>query len=112
MKAIDKTDYVSLTSYTRRFTSDDDAVIEAYLNTVGALNAVTLWERKIENESFKESAIASFISRIRCGGEITLDEFLSTTNTSAIERDEDSIWACPDVFNDYVAYLTENSVNT
>lgn len=107
----DYDEYYSLKSYADRFVSDSDDVIKVYFSRPSTLNLITFWESKNENDMFISSLMESYHERAMNGEEFDVDELISTLNLLSVFNEKGDIRAHIDIYNDFVAYLTENGIN-
>ena len=107
----DYDEYYSLKSYADRFVSDSDEVIKVYFSRPSTLNLITLWEMKNGNEMFISALMENYHERAMDGEEFDVDELISTMNLLSVFNEKGDIRAHIDIYNDFVAYLTENGIN-
>lgn len=107
----DYDEYYSLKSYADRFVSDSDDVIKVYLSRPTTLNLITLWELRNGNDMFIASLMERYHERAMTGEEFDVGELISALNLLSVFIEEGDIRAHIDIYNDFVAYLTENGIN-
>ena len=107
----DYDEYYSLKSYADRFVSDSDEVIKVYFSRPSTLNLITLCEMKNGNEMFISALMENYHERAMDGEEFDVDELISTMNLLSVFNEKGDIRAHIDIYNDFVAYLTENGIN-
>lgn len=108
---IDYDEYYSLKSYAERFVSDAEDVINIYFSRPTTLNLITLWEKR-NNEAFLLPVAEEYHKRALAGFEFSLSELISRLNLKSVFIDNGDVMAHIDIYNDFVAFLTENGVNT
>ena len=107
----DYDEYYSLKSYTDRFVSDSDEVLKVYFSRPSTLNLITFWEMKNGNDTFISSLMEKYHKRALDGDEFDVDELISNLNLLSVFNEKGDIRAHIDIYNDFVAYLTENGIN-
>lgn len=107
----DYDEYYSLKSYADRFVSDSDEVLKVYFSRPSTLNLITFWEIKNENDMFISSLMEKYHKRALDGEEFDVDELISTLNLLSVFNEKGDVRAHIDIYNDFVAYLTENGIN-
>ncbi len=107
----DYDEYYSLKSYADRFVSDSDEVLKVYFSRPSTLNLITFWEMKNGNDTFISSLMEKYHKRALDGDEFDVDELISNLNLLSVFNEKGDIRAHIDIYNDFVAYLTENGIN-
>ena len=107
----DYDEYYSLKSYADRFVSDSDEVLKVYFSRPSTLNLITFWEMKNGNDTFISSLMEKYHKRALDGEEFDIDELISTLNLLSVFNEKGDVRAHIDIYNDFVAYLTENGIN-
>ena len=107
----DYDDYYSLTAYARRFVRDPMRQIEFWLSQRSTVAAITDWERRNGNESFRESSVDYLFQKADRDEIITVPDLIALTSCQGLALDGDEVIADIDLYNDFVAYLTAKGIN-
>ena len=109
----DYDDYYSLVSYASRFVSDPEDVVRAYFERISSINRLILWEKDHGNTAFKESLLQEAAEHVLENGTPDCDmlEILKLSNAFGVLVDGSDKSADISIYNDFVAYLTENGIN-
>lgn len=110
----DYDDYYSLLSYASRFVSDPEDVVRAYFERSSSINNLMLWELSHENEAFRKSLLEEALKKIAEEGDAECDmlELIKLSNAAGVLFEDGDISADIAIYNDFVAYLTENGINS
>lgn len=87
--------------------------MRAYFERISSINSLILWEKAHGNTAFKESLLKQAAERVLENGTPGCDmlELLRISNAVGVLVDGSDISADISVYNDFVAYLTENGIN-
>ena len=88
--------------------------MRAYFERSSSINNLMLWEILHENEAFRKSLFEDVLKKIDAEEEIGCDmlELIRLGNASGVLFADGDISADIAIYNDFVAYLTENGINS
>ena len=107
----DYDDYYSLTAYAGRFVKEPMRQIEYWLSQRSTVAAITAWERRNGNESFRESSVEYLFGKADRDEIITVPDFIALTSCQGLALNGGDVIADIDIYNDFVAYLTVKGIN-
>ncbi len=110
----DYDNYYSLLSYASRFVSDPEDVVRSYFERSSSINNLVLWELSHENGAFKKSLLEEALKKMDEESVAGYDmlELIRLSNASGVLFADGDISADIAIYNDFVAYLTENGINS
>ena len=107
----DYDDYYSLTAYAGRFVREPMRQIEYWLSQRSTVAAITAWEKRNGNESFRDSAVEYLFGKADRDEIITVPDFIALTSCQGLALNGGDVIADIDIYNDFVAYLTVKGIN-
>ncbi len=107
----DYDDFYSLTGYARRFVRDPMREIDGWLSQKSTIAAITDWERRNGNGSFRDNQVPYLFERAERDEVLTVEDFIALTSCQGLAMDGEEVIADIDIFNDFVAFLTARGVN-
>ncbi len=85
--------------------------IEYWLSQRSTVAAITAWERRNGNESFRESSVEYLFGKADRDEIITVPDFIALTSCQGLALNGGDVIADIDIYNDFVAYLTVKGIN-